>query len=517
MARAALEEVEKLQGELPPGKRHLNWWVLLIIFAAIGLFGFAIYLQQNWPFAEANVVKQLSTSTSSTVHIATFKQVFFPHPGCIAQGVTFERGGDNDRTTMTVQQLTIESSIAGLLAKHLAIVRLDGAKIMFPEFGTSPSWKPTNSEIVIDELTASNAVLEFARRDPKQPKVTFAVHQFVGQHLASHDAMSFEVRLKNPTPPGEIVVNGSFGPWNMEQLSATPVSGKYTFRDANLGVFHGIRGILASDGQFNGTLETIAVNGDTTTPAFAVDGNAHELPLDTMFKASVDPANGDVALERVQARLLRTIVVTRGTIAAKTGKPGKTAALEMTVRNGRIQDLLLPFISEKKSPLNGTINLKAKTMVPSGNVPFLKKLHLVGDFGIESALFTKEETQRDLDKLSAAARGQADQSENPEDVVSDLQGHVVVNDGIATFSDLRFRVPGGRARLEGTFNLLNQKVELRGLLFMDAKLPEATSGIKSFLLKAIDPFLKKNRHGGARIPVRITGTYYHPSYKADPI
>jgi hypothetical protein len=52
---------------------------------------------------------------------------------------------------------------------------------------------------------------------------------------------------------------------------------------------------------------------------------------------------------------------------------------------------------------------------------------------------------------------------------------------------------------------------------MDAKLHQATSGIKSFLLKAVDPFLKKNRRGGAVIPVRITGTYQHPSYKTDPI
>ena len=38
-----------------------------------------------------------------------------------------------------------------------------------------------------------------------------------------------------------------------------------------------------------------------------------------------------------------------------------------------------------------------------------------------------------------------------------------------------------------------------------------------FLLKAIDPFLKKNRRGGALIPVSISGTYQKPAYHADPI
>ena len=52
-----------------------------------------------------------------------------------------------------------------------------------------------------------------------------------------------------------MIANGSFGPWNTEQLGATPVSGKYSFRDADLGVFDGIQGILASEGQFDGTLE----------------------------------------------------------------------------------------------------------------------------------------------------------------------------------------------------------------------------------------------------------------------
>jgi hypothetical protein len=98
-----------------------------------------------------------------------------------------------------------------------------------------------------------------------------------------------------------------------------------------------------------------------------------------------------------------------------------------------------------------------------------------------------------------------------------LQGHVVVKDGTATFTDLAFNVPGARARLHGTFNLISHVVDFHGTLFMDAKLHQATSGIKSFLLKGFEPFLKKNRRGGAVIPVSITGTYRHPSYKADPI
>lgn len=71
--------------------------------------------------------------------------------------------------------------------------------------------------------------------------------------------------------------------------------------------------------------------------------------------------------------------------------------------------------------------------------------------------------------------------------------------------------------MHGTYGLENQRVNLHGMLFLDAKLSQATSGIKSLLLKPIEPFLKKNRRGGAKMPVGISGTYSHPSYQTDPI
>ena len=72
-------------------------------------------------------------------------------------------------------------------------------------------------------------------------------------------------------------------------------------------------------------------------------------------------------------------------------------------------------------------------------------------------------------------------------------------------------MPGALARLEGTYNLLDERIDLEGDLAMQAELSEATKGFKSFLLKAVDPFFKKKK-AGAVVPVRITGTYPHPSY-----
>jgi hypothetical protein len=49
---------------------------------------------------------------------------------------------------------------------------------------------------------------------------------------------------------------------------------------------------------------------------------------------------------------------------------------------------------------------------------------------------------------------------------------------------------------------------------MDAKLSQTTTGVKSFFLKAVDPFFK-GKNGGTDIPIKITGTKDHPAFGLD--
>jgi len=94
---------------------------------------------------------------------------------------------------------------------------------------------------------------------------------------------------------------------------------------------------------------------------------------------------------------------------------------------------------------------------------------------------------------------------------------VLLKDGVAHFSPLRLRVPGAGTRLQGAYTLESQRIDLHGMLYLQAKLSQATSGIKSILIKPIEPFLKKDRRGGAEMPVGVTGTYSHPAFHEDPI
>ena len=68
--------------------------------------------------------------------------------------------------------------------------------------------------------------------------------------------------------------------------------------------------------------------------------------------------------------------------------------------------------------------------------------------------------------------------------------------------------------MDGTFNLINSKVDLHGQLQVDTKISNTENGAKALLLKAVEPFFKKKKKGEV-IPVRISGTYQHPSFGLD--
>ena len=62
------------------------------------------------------------------------------------------------------------------------------------------------------------------------------------KNVGADDPWPFRASLTNPTPPGDIETDGTFGPWNTETPSQTPLAANYKFANADLGVFDGIRG-----------------------------------------------------------------------------------------------------------------------------------------------------------------------------------------------------------------------------------------------------------------------------------
>jgi hypothetical protein len=81
-----------------------------------------------------------------------------------------------------------------------------------------------------------------------------------------------------------------------------------------------------------------------------------------------------------------------------------------------------------------------------------------------------------------------------------------------SFSELSFGVPGATVQLAGNYKIRSQEMDFHGHLIMDATLSEAAGGgIKSFFLKAVDPFFKKDGKGTV-LPIKITGSRKDPKF-----
>jgi hypothetical protein len=202
--------------------------------------------------------------------------------------------------------------------------------------------------------------------------------------------------------------------------------------------------------------------------------------------------------------------VSQAEVANKAGSEGKTVSLGATELEGRIQDWLRLLSEADRPALTGAMNFKAQVLVPPGKRDFIERVNLQGDFGIDAASFTRSTTQEKVDTLSQVAQGEKENSD-PASVIENLKGHVVLKDAIAKFSDLSFSVPGALAHVHGTYGLLTQQVNLHGTVQVDNKL---SKGVKSFLLKVVEPFLK-NKNAGEIVPIKIGGTFRHPSYGLD--
>jgi len=163
--------------------------------------------------------------------------------------------------------------------------------------------------------------------------------------------------------------------------------------------------------------------------------------------------------------------------------------------------------------MSGAVTIRANVEVPSGELPFLKRVSLRGSFGIGGGEFSQSSTQQGVNKLSAGARGEKDPSD-PETVLTDLSANVALNNGLARLADLSFGVPGASARLSGTYDLIHYKIDLHGQMKLDSKISNTTSGTKAVLLKMMDPLFKKRKKGEI-LPVRISGTFEKPSFGLD--
>lgn len=451
-------------------------------------------------------MKSLSVSVFPGVHLRGEELVFR------------RRGSEGDPPLITVGEFEASGSIFAALRNppHIESVRLKHLVIQVVRHGehTAPAKhgepKPT-PDFVLDNVYADGARLIVTPKNPKKAPLEFEIGKLHLWGAGPQSSMQFESTLRNAEPPGDIKTHGYFGPWNADEPAETPVRGIYQFRNADLGVFKGIAGILSSDGQYDGMLDRIVVDGTTDVPGFAVKVSGNPVELKTKFHAVVDGTNGDTGLDPVEAQFGASRVTARGAVSGEKGKPGKTVTLDLDA-SGRLEDMLR--MGAKGAPaMRGAIGFRAKMTIPPGNVDIAEKLQLNGNFEITSARFTSLNMEQKVTDLSHRGQGEPE-APNRADVASDFAGGLHVAGGQIHLSRFTFRAPGVDLQLEGDYGLLDEQLDFHGVARMDAPLSEMTTGWKSLLLKLADPFLK-GKNKGAEIPIHITGTRAQPQFGLD--
>ncbi|HWY20232.1 MAG TPA: AsmA-like C-terminal region-containing protein [Candidatus Acidoferrum sp.] len=512
MAQATAARPIQFETRRQNGPRRWGRIALILVIAAGVLCAVPLGLCR-WRFAPGRVLQDLREVSDSQVEVRAFHQTYFPSPGCVLEGLVFRHGPSQAKPLITIEKLTIQGNYLGLVQMRVRRITAERMLVSIPAFGTGAPFHTMPSKITIDDIVANGAAVEFAYHDPDKQPLRFDIHEALLRDVGWKGPLSYRMKVHNPEPPGEVSVEGKFGVWNRSDAAQTTISGAYTFEQADLSVYRGIAGKLSSTGKFDGTLGHIDISGTTDVPDFEVTSGGHPVRLTTAFSAYVDATHGDTFLKHITANFWKTKIEAEGSIAKTAGGKGKTGLIDLRSSGARIEDILFLFVKANRAPMSGSVTLQARVEIPPGKEKFLERVKLRGGFGIAAGTFSKPSTQEGVNKLSAGARGEKDPAD-PETVLTDLTGQVNLLGGTSTFSDLSFGVPGAAARMHGTYNLLNHKIDLHGQMQVDSKISNTSSGAKALLLKAIEPFFKKKKKGEI-VPIRISGTYEHPSFGLD--
>ncbi len=508
---------------MTPFLKHPKRLVRHLQQGAVILFGLllldCIFLAFKWPFTRASVITGLEQASFCKVQIGRFDKTFFPRPGYIADNVTFARkDGGNTAQLASAHVIRCRAGWLALisLTHRIHQLRIEGLHVSIPSH-VPPAMQLHPEEAIkttVTELVADGTVLEIAPRHGGGQPLRFDFPSLTVGNVEKKKSMTFHTLVHNPEPPGDLKIDGRFGPFQTGKLSQTAVSGSFDMAHADLSYYHVICGILSAKGSFNGSLGHAELHGNAVIPDFEITSSHHSVGISTDFHSIVDGIHGNVSIQNATAHFLHTNLSTHGTVSNEGGEAGKTVSLDLDARQARVEDLLRLFVKADQPPLDGAIELRAHATLPPGHEEFLRRIRLNGTFDITQAHFARPTTQLKVDQLSARAHSKKEKdtdASDPERVVSDFKADARVRNGTAYLSNALFRVPAAVARGDGTYNLITEAIDLHGTLAMQASLSKAAGGVKSIFLIPLDPFFKK-KGAGAVLPVRITGTYAHPVF-----
>jgi hypothetical protein len=506
----------------PPSRRLLLASLFSIIaLLSGGLLWRSLHVDE---FTRQWVLRSLSERFDTEVQLADLHVTPFPEMSVQGRDLTIYHRARRDIPFIHIDRFTFHLGVLGIFrVPHeirgvgvqnmtITIPPRDKsqplARSAHPGISTKPSQKPLPA-IVVDEIVCQETTLLILPKDPAKPPLDWEIHALNIYHAGAQQAMEFRGTLTNAKPEGEIATKGSFGPWNLDDKGATPVSGIYQFTNADLGPFPGIAGILSSNGKYRGELDTLEVSGETDTPDFSLDRVGKPVPLHTEYSATVDGLTGDTYLHPVRATLTKSVIFAEGSVV-KVPDRGHNISLDIHAPNARIQDILALALKTDPPLLAGPAQINAKLFLPPGKMKVIEKMTLDAEIAIENAQWNSPKIRAELASLSRHGEGKSHDQEAGSSL-TDLKCKFHLEKGSIHFSSVTFSVPGAQIRLAGNYTVEGRRLDFNGTIRLDAKVSQMVTGIKSILLKPFDPLFSRNG-AGTELPVTITGTADNPTF-----
>ena len=511
----------------PVTRWHWIVGISLLFIVAISVVGILIFNAR--PILRTRVVETLSARFKSKVELEAFDVSLMKGFQVSGEGLRLFGDGDPNnhepgiQPLIAVAEFRFRIEIRDFLRSPMRVktVYVRGLRLNLPpreQRGQMTKLGPEGGKIkiLVDSFVCDEAQLIINTLKPGKLPLEFDIKNLKMTSIGPDGPMHFDADLTNPKPVGNVLSSGSFGPWQADSPRDTPVNGAYSFNHADLGTIEGIGGILSSTGEYGGTLDNIVVDGKTDTPDFRVATAMRMVPLHTEFHAIVDGTTGDTSLQPVKARILNSSLVAHGSVMRTKDPEGHRVELDVRIERGRTEDLLKLAVRTDPPIMTGFVRLKTKFDLPPGASDFAKRLRLAGNFQVSGAHFTNERIQGKIDALSMRSQGKPKLAQDniPDNVQSDLKGTFGLDNGLISFSQLEFRVPGTQVNLTGTYSLDGNQIDFHGKARLDAKLSHTVTGWKAILLKPADPFFSKNG-AGTELPVKVTGIKSEPHFGSD--
>ncbi len=257
-----------------------------------------------------DIISTLREKFNSDVQIGDLQIVVFPRIFAKAHGIVMRKIQSHDLPPLiTIQDLTLSASLLNLLRRHVSLISINGLQIHIPPRKHGPQSEPKKPKkkirfpLVIDRIDSENALLETLPGDARHVPQDFQIFHLVLHEFSFENPATFEAKLTNAKPFGDIVTHGQFGPWDTEDPGDTMVSGVFEFFNVDFNSIRGLSGTMSSNGKYEGTIDEINVEGDTEMADFALDVAANPMPLKTHYVAVVNGTDGNTYLNSVQATL----------------------------------------------------------------------------------------------------------------------------------------------------------------------------------------------------------------------